>query len=197
MDIRVKDNVLEDPDTIRADALKLGTFEGVDFQDHFFPGVELKAQPSLEHEIEDLVGAPIHIDLQFWRMSRPGDESPTGVHADQACSSHAALLYLSPTVPVEMDGTAFWRHKELDDNCVPEYIRRGSKAAQQEYYDRVNADTKNPDAWDMTMLVKSQYNRLVTYPSHYYHSRHPLDSTNNGTTLETARLVWVAFFNIL
>ena len=197
MDIRVKDNVLEDPDTIRENVLRQGSFSGVDFQGHFFPGVELEVQPSLEHEIEDLVGAPTQIDLQFWRMSRPGDESPTGVHADQACSSHAAILYFSPTVDDENDGTAFWRPKKLDDHCVPGYVLKGSKDLQARYFDKVNADTKNTDAWDLTMIVKSRFNRLVTYPSHYYHSRHPIDSTNNGKTLESARLVWVAFFNIL
>jgi len=165
------------------------------YQGHFFPGVDARLPLNVNRKIEDAVGTGIDVVLQFWRLSKPGDPSPTGVHADQSAGNTAGVLYMSPEPDDPMDGTAFWRHKDRGTDHVPPAILQGSTSEQEEYYKQLNADTKDMSAWDMTALARSKFNRFITYPSHYFHSRYPIDPTNYGSTKDSARLTWVVFFN--
>lgn len=199
MNIHIQDNFLADAEAIRANILESCTFPGQDYEGHFYPGVDLGCQPENASDlIGDAVGQDVDIKGSFWRLAMRGDDTPGPIHADTICATNAGLLYFTPG-PVDAsyeDGTAFWRHRETDDQMMPLSIRRGSQAKSQAYCDRINVDNRDESKWDMTLLVKAQFNRFVSYPSHYYHSRYPFYAENYGTTKETARLIWVVFYDL-
>jgi uncharacterized protein DUF6445 len=82
------------------------------------------------------------------------------VHVDTP--DFSAIVHLSRE-PAE--GTYFYRHKKLnlervspEDNVRPE-VRQA-----------IEADTLNPDAWEMLYMIPMRYNRLLIFDGKYFHS---------------------------
>ena len=190
MELEIVDNFLIDPDEVRDTVLRDGDFRAQEYEGHTYSGIYTGTPLSVVEDIEDIHGRDIKPVMAFWRISYPGDDTPAPIHADSICARWAGLLYMTPTR--EVGGTAFWRHKESRDTEFPA-VKRATR--DQDYVDMINRDAADESAWDMTVLVRSKYNRFITYPTHYYHSRYPFYSENYGNTLETARLIWVVFYN--
>jgi hypothetical protein len=45
----------------------------------------------------------------------------------------------------------------------------------------------------MTALLPMRFNRFLTYPTCFFHSRYPFEAFGNAP--ENGRLVWVCFFD--
>jgi hypothetical protein len=89
----------------------------------------------------------------------------------------SALLYLNPEHP-RSDGTAFWKHLPTGEieNSIPHL--------------RSDEGRKVSDKWEIWKAVPAKFNRLVTFPSTYFHSRSIFDNYGDG---DDARLVQVTF----
>lgn len=191
MEIHIVDDFLPNPDEARDEILDVGKFEGIEVQGHFYNGVDLSVPLEVLPQLDEIHGREVDPVAAFWRLTKPGEKTPSPIHPDTIFARWAGVLYMTPTD--EMGGTAFWKHKESGDHFFPP---RKRLSRDQSYVDMIVRDGGDESKWDMTMLVKAQYNRFVTYPTHYYHSRYPFTSDNYGETNETARLIWVVFYDI-
>jgi hypothetical protein len=50
------------------------------------------------------------------------------------------------------------------------------------------------EAWEQIALAPMQFNRFITYPTSYFHSRFPHEAFGAGPA--DGRLIWVCFFDI-
>ncbi len=88
----------------------------------------------------------------------------------------SALLYLNPNPPAG-DGTDFWTHKETGEiESITPHLR--------------SKEGLDPSKWELREHVKAKFNRLLIFPSSYYHSRAIFDNWGQG---DEARLVQVVF----
>ena len=181
MNIKVIDNFLPDFEAVKAQAMAQD-FEPKEYDGYPYEGIALDVQVDSE-----LLG-DVAPRFAFWRIAKEGDPTPTPIHCDNSCDSMAGLLYMTDPVG-DLDGTAFWRHRETDTHALPSHPR----ALTNHVLAAARRDAADLSAWDMTMLVKAKANRFVTYPSHYWHSRYPIDCT--GYTAQDPRLIWVVFYS--
>lgn len=185
MYLHIEDDFLPNVKEVREQALKL-PFDGVDYQGHFYPGIDLPDDDLFDSKalIEKAIGKKIIRKMEFFRLSKPGEESPAYIHADEICASMASVLYLTDS---DVGGTAFWRHN-----------KSGMLALDNET-DRTQfiEDANNQSKWDQTLELKFKLNRFVTYPTNYFHSRWPFKSEGFGNAKKTARLIWVCFYDLV
>lgn len=133
--------------------------------------------------MREKIGSRIEPVLSFARFDMKGELPHNFCHADTICADYAALLYLNKWgSPVS--GTAFWRHTEYGCNAL---------TGQSETDLALERDWNDHEKWEMDGFVKSDFNRLIVYPTKVFHSRYPHEAF--GTTKEDARLVWICFFN--
>jgi len=177
--IIVVDDVLDDPDAHRCDALACpfrltGHFPGRRSD----PG----PVPALEHVVASLV-APQQVAWPDGTDSGSFQSVPasstTWVHADDR-TTHTGILYLTPEPPPR-SGTSFFTHRPT-----------GARWLLDEVTDAVNADAALDAAWVEDLEVENVYNRLVVFPGTRLHR-----STGFfGCDLRDARLTQVLFFDL-
>lgn len=109
----------------------------------------------------ELVGAPKRRGVEAFRIYTADQSQPTFIHTDSAINDWSAVLYFD-----SIGGTAFWTPKHD------------------------NADPFNESEWSLHTLVNARPNRLLVFPSHYWHSRYPRAVVQPGET----RLIQVMFF---
>lgn len=123
--------------------------------------------------------------LSFFRVATDTCDTDWRIHADSKIGEirpeRALVLYISPSTMEGIHGTAFWKHKKLGYR-IPDDI-------SNEEFDRMLTEEANAlENWDISSIVGYVPNRLVTYPSVYFHSKFP----NIGW--EGGRMVYVMFY---
>ncbi len=114
--------------------------------------------------------------LSFFRKSPLGQEEPHFIHTDIDMGDWSAILYLNPEPP-EGDGTSFWMHKRT--------------AAIQSFIPHERSeDGKSAINWERIQHVQAKFNRLVLFPSSFFHSRAIPENWGEG---DEARLTQVTF----
>lgn len=172
--IQIFDDVLLNPDAYRAEALKQ-TFQTFDFGHVKFHGI---APTGLESEMCQTIRNKFpwaFPTLTFFRKSPAGQEEPHFIHTDVDMGDWSALLYLNPK-PEQGDGTSFWTHKT---GAVASLIP----------HER-SEEGRISEGWTMRELIGGAYNRMVVFPSSYFHSRAIYGNWGEG---DDARLVQVVF----
>jgi hypothetical protein len=184
--IMVVDNFYKDPDSVRAEALKLEFIEdnryykGSRTQEKYVPsGLMEEFSRLMDHDIEDWDNQPMNAIFQ-----KTTKNDPLVYHSDQ--QDYAGAIYLTPGAPADQ-GTSFWRHKGTGCRRPPQhFLERKANVTSQDVY---NDNTLlNPDAWDLIDQVGSLYNRLVIWDAKMIHS-----ATRYGYD---ERLVQLFFFNL-
>lgn len=179
MSVLVFDDVLPDPDTYRAAALAR-TFETVDVGAQFHGIAFCGDEPTIPAWIAARFGLPSV--LSFFRQSPEGQIEPNFIHTDCDMGEWTAILYLMPNPPAG-DGTTFWRHRPTGQ------IATLTGATSEDNLAEVLA-WRDVGQWEPWQTVAARFNRLVVFPSTYYHSR-ALEA-NYGAG-DTARLTQVTF----
>lgn len=177
--VLVLDGVLPDPEAYRATALAR-TFETINVG-AMFHGISLAGDdPTLPDWIAQRFG--LDSRLTFFRKSPEGQIEPNFIHTDCDMGEWTAILYLTPEPP-EGDGTTFWRHTASGRIAIESGPTSPENLAEVlEWRDR--------DRWEPWCTVAARFNRLLVFPSAYYHSR-ALEA-NYGVG-NTARLTQVLF----
>lgn len=173
--IRVYDDILDRPEEYLASVLGL-EFKTYDFGHCVFHGIAING-PSQEAVAKILGLFPeIEPTLTFFRKSPLGQVEPHYIHTDVDMGEWSALLYLNRNPPPD-DGTSFWTHRPTGsiESAIP--------------HER-SKEGMNPNDWDLRQRVNSKFNRLVVFPSTYFHSR---TIPQNWGTGAGARLVQVTF----
>ena len=88
---------------------------------------------------------------------------------------------MSPREREELHGTAFWEH-EIYGESLPSHI------TDEEYNRTIKEDSENLDMWRLVSVSGYEQNRIISYPSNYFHSKYPNKSWKEG------REVYVIFY---
>ncbi|MEU2303422.1 DUF6445 family protein [Streptomyces misionensis] len=201
-DYWVLDDVLPDPDAVRARCLAKDDWaKGHPYTSESWPG--LRAMPGLEPGelavVEKLVRKATGAG-RLWVQRAPGGgtlnhncvqvvgagESEPRPHTDsRALCRYAAVLYLNPGVPKDC-GTSFYRQHlpggRLGGNVV--------QAPHNNLVDALGTRFVAPDAFEEDVRVPHKYNRLLLYNANLVHSA----TGYTGDTLAEKRMTAVFFW---
>lgn len=159
-----------------------------------YTGISEYPVPHWFERVAEVVGAPIIPRLSAFRLNLAGELPHSWVHSDDICAQYASVLYLN-TPEQCAGGTAFWRHKALgmERLLTPEELTaRGMDP--ESFYRLMNCDWKRLTFWEQIGFMPMQFNRFITYPTSYFHSRYPFEGF--GTGPEDGRLIWVCFYDL-
>jgi hypothetical protein len=144
--------------------------------------------------IGEVLGKPIVPRLSCFRLNLQGELPHSWVHSDDICAQFASVLYLN-TAEQCAGGTAFWKHRALGVSYLlsrEELAARGMDA--DAFYRLMNREWKDADAWQQTGFLPMQWNRFLTYPTCFFHSRYPFEGF--GTGPQDGRLIWACFYDL-
>lgn len=175
MSITVIENFLPNPEEYRTAALTLD-FRTFDFGHVKFHGI---APIPIESVIPEAISNKFDAlkpHLTFFRKSPRGQVEPHFIHTDVDMGQWSAILYLNPE-PHGGDGTDFWIHK-------------ATMAIQSGIAHQRSVEGNVPDKWILREHVQAKFNRLLLFPSSYFHSRAIPQNYGEG---DGARLTQVTF----
>jgi hypothetical protein len=182
----VVDDFYDDPDEIRARALRLKYKrpEGVNY-----PGVVASTPDDIEPAMASFSRLLGGIDIKCrrdqgaFRITTAADTArrTSMVHVDTP--DFSAIVHLSKG---QGEGTYFYRHKALDlERVSPEDNERPAVRRA------IETDTLNLAAWEVIHMIPMKYNRLLIFDGKYFHSgAHRL----TGATRAEGRMTQNFFF---
>ncbi len=173
--VLIFDNFLADPVEYRKEALDR-EFKSYEFPECTFHGISPVAVDSLVPSTLRDIFDHTKPTLSFFRKSPAGQVEPHFIHSDIDMGQWSAILYLNENPPAG-DGTAFWQHKATG--------KIGSRIPHE-----YSAEGKTPDGWSLRYLAEAKFNRLVAFPSSFFHSRAIFENWGAG---DEARLTQVTF----
>lgn len=173
--VYIFDGVIRKPEAWREQALS-GDFRTFDFPACSFHGIN--AHPPAD-ELLAFLGRffpRFSPSITFARQSPAGQVEPHFIHSDIDMGDWSAVLYLNPERP-RGDGTDFWTHRAT--GAVESFIP----------HER-SEEGKTTEGWELREHVEGVFNRMVVFPSSYFHSRAIHDNWGQGNE---SRLVQVVF----
>jgi hypothetical protein len=174
--IHILDNALPDPASYRAAALAM-EFRAYDFEQCTFLGIGSgECAAGLVDRLRTLFPALVPT-LTFFRKSPLGQVEPHFIHTDIDMGQWSAILYLNENPPPG-DGTSFWTHRQTEEigSIVP--------------HQRSEEGRTPSDHWELRITIPSRFNRLLIFPSFYFHSRALFENWGES---ESSRFTQVVF----
>mgnify|MGYP003645448516 FL=1 len=155
-------------------------------------GKDFHIKESLPHFNEYMIQALSNIErkkirniLSFFRTSNEDLDTTWRIHSDLNINGEkpdrALVLYMSPRERDDLHGTALWEH-DVYGREIPKDI------TDEDYNSMIDVDAEDTDRWRLSTVVGYEENRLVSYPSSYFHSKYPNVSWKEG------RNVFVMFY---
>jgi len=159
-----------------------------------YSGISQYAVPHWYDRISGFTRRKIVPRLSCFRLNLEGELPHSWVHSDDICAEYASVLYLN--LPEQCKGgTAFWKHMGLG---MPYLLSRQQCEASgmdaDEFYALMTMECKRAPAWGQYRLEPMQWNRFITYPTSFFHSRWPWEGF--GTGPKDGRLIWACFYDI-
>jgi hypothetical protein len=125
------------------------------------------------------------------RITLASDVGRGKVHVDH--SDWSGILYLSKPEDCR-GGTQFFRHKRTNTSRAAiteaELAAMGYASVADMHRDIIERDGNDESAWDMTMEVPMEFNRLILLRPWLWHTAGP----GFGDRIDTGRLVYLMFF---
>ena len=157
-----------------------------------YTGISLHSVPHWFDRVSELLNKKIIPKLSCFRVNLAGELPHSWVHSDDICAKYASVLYLNR--PQECKGgTAFWKHDKLNLDHLPTREELGDQA--ESFYEMMTSEWKNLTHWKQISFVPMKWNRFITYPTCFFHSRYPFEGF--GTGPRDGRLIWVCFYDIV
>jgi len=172
--ITVFDDFLTNPEAYRDAALQ-SEFRTMVFPEATFHGISIPVPPTVPEKLMRLIPS-LRPTLSFFRRSPAFQEEPHFIHTDIDMGEWSSVLYLNPDRP-DGDGTSFWTHN-------------GSGEIESTIPHQRSEEGRTSDGWTLRETVLSKFNRLVLFPSSYFHSRAIFENWGKGYS---ARLTQVTF----
>jgi len=186
--IYIVDDIIEkDLFQLATDYLNEGEFEKVESGGKDF---YIKESPEsfTEHILSKLQareGREMECILSFFRQATDELDVTWRIHSDLNINGQrpdrALVLYMSPREKEDLHGTALWEHHRYGKE-LPHDI------SDEEYDSMIRVDSEDLDKWRLSSVVGYEKNRLISYPSSYFHSKYPNVSWKEG------RKVFVMFY---
>lgn len=140
----------------------------------------------VENKISKMEGREIKSILSFFRVATDKLDTDWRIHCDSIINNdlpkRAIVLYLSNKGTNKLNGTALWEHKDYGIKLPYE------KLSTDTYNNLILNEAENLDNWRLNTVVGYKKNRLLSYPSNYFHSKYPNKSWKEG------RKVFVMFY---
>jgi len=159
-----------------------------------YTGISQYPVPQWYERIGEVLGRKITPRLSCFRLNLKGELPHSWVHSDDICAKFASVLYLN--LPDQcIGGTAFWKHRALGMSYLlsrEELAAHGMDA--DAFYRLMNREWKDANAWEQVGLMGMQFNRFLTYPTQFFHSRWPWEGF--GSSPQDGRLIWACFYDI-
>lgn len=199
--VTVVENFYEDPDAMRAFALKQKYEFLTDRKDaqYVYPGSRTKDLVDLDAKLQEKVLKKFisvfhnsQYDVMRWAVSTNfqsvTEEYGTGVLHTDHNTILAAVLYLTPDAPLNAGTSLFKPNKTFDEAKY--------KKALEDNDDRFRAgqiqmDTSYHSMFDEIVRVNNVYNTLIIYEGRMHHAANGFF----GNNLENSRLSQVFFIN--
>ncbi len=194
-DLRVFDAFAPDALNVRNAVIAAGFATQTGPDGAQYTGISQFPAPHWFERIAELIGSPIVPRLSCFRLNLAGELPHSWVHSDDICAQYASVLYLN-TPEQCSGGTAFWKHRALgmDRLLQPDELEaRGME--YDAYHEWMTREWKKLEAWKQVGFTPMQFNRFITYPTSYFHSRFPFEGFGRGAS--DGRLIWVCFYDIL
>jgi len=136
-------------------------------------------------EISKIENKPIKPILAFFRCATDKLDNDWRIHSDYIIEGQkpdrACVLYMSESPLEGLNGTALWEHhkygSKMPDDATPEEFDR-----------MITEDSEDLSKWKLKTVIGNEVNRLVSYPSNYFHSKYPSTSWVEG------RYIFVMFY---
>ena len=194
--IIIVDDFLDDPQELRAAALKLTYPE----QDGAFPGrnsLQRINVSGLTEAVSRIVGEPLALlsppqSHAKCRITLAADVGRAKVHVDR--SHWSGVLYLSRDEDCR-GGTQFFRHRRTGTDHLPlndqQMAAMGCTSLRQVHQEIIEKDSNDDTKWELSMLVPMRFNRLLVLRPWLWHTAGPAF----GDSIENGRLVYLMFFD--
>lgn len=158
-----------------------------------YTGISQYPVPHWFDRLSELMEAKIEPKLSCFRLNLAGELPHSWVHSDDICAKFASVLYLN--LPEQCQGgTAFWKHEALGmDRLLSDEELREKGIDYLAFHRFMTREWKDLTFWKQHGFVPMKFNRFITYPTCYFHSRYPFEAFGSGP--EDGRLIWVCFYD--
>jgi hypothetical protein len=128
---------------------------------------------------------PLKNILSFFRQATDELDVDWRIHCDLSIKGErpdrAIVIYLSTREREDLHGTALWEHA-IYGRELP------SEVTDDDFDEILQKDSEDLDFWRLSTVIGFEENRLISYPSSYFHSKYPNIAWKNG------RKVFVMFY---
>lgn len=184
--IYVKDNFLPNIIFNKIEPLLID-FKELDVGDKKFyikPTI-LEFENWIKSKLEILENKQIKCIFSYFRIATDKLDTDWRIHCDSIINDdlpeRAIVLHFSDP-PNMLTGTAFWNHIKHGDKLNKEDL------STQEFNRILTEDSNDLNKWSLNTIIGQKKNRLLSYPSNYFHSKYPNKVTEQG------RKVFVMFY---
>ena len=138
------------------------------------------------NKISQIENKKINNILSFFRIATDELDTDWRIHCDSIINNQqptrAIVLYMSDPGLEELNGTALWEHKDHG------YSLDNSELTSKKYDDLLLNHSNVLDNWKLNTVIGYRKNRLISYPSNYFHSKYP------NKCWEQGRKIYVMFY---
>ena len=144
-------------------------------------------QKNVTSRIENMEGKTIKNILGFFRTSTDVLDTDWRIHSDLNINGQkpdrAVVLFMSPKPDEagQLSGTALWEHVDYG-HTLP------TDTSDQEFDEVLIGDSNDLSKWKLNTVIGHRENRIISYPSAYFHSKFP------DKSWEAGRIVFVMFY---
>ena len=142
--------------------------------------------------LEKTYNVKINNSISFLRLASSLYDTDLRVHCDNGnvgtdfTPTHGAVFYITHDEN-NINGTAFWKHYKYGYVCPDNFT-------SEDIQKNIMCDKDDSLKWSLSTIVGGVPNRLLSYPSKYFHSKYP--RVMNGKKTKDSRIVMVVFFKI-
>lgn len=157
-----------------------------------YHGISRQEDPVSIEALEEILGQTFQKHTVFYRRYLKSEDSETYIHNDCLIGKYTGLLYLNEEGDCQ-GGTAFWKNKEFGWERQPYdfELKEAGLNDTPELWQKIYHDGFDESKWERTELIEMKPNRLLLFPSVFFHSRYPKKAF--GKDIDTARLIKVFF----
>lgn len=178
---------------VRRHALEKG-FQDYEYMQGVYQGTGLDTLPHVQDALSRFVGGRgAEIKITAYRSGHEKTDLHTNIHADNPIAKWAFVYYLN--LPEQCrGGTAFYQLKETGWDEMPTQAKLDAVGKDIEW---MRSKWSDESQWNLISIAGMKFNRLIFYPTSYFHSRYPTKGWGPEDKPEDARLVQVGFFDIV